>query len=271
MSDVKPVLVYVVDQLFEFSDKAVNYPFASTSGLTRLGGEEDMSLILDASRVECLISFVDHCVQRDGCDHSHRFTQEWSRREAVNWDDLLDILEANGAFCDCEVVLNLPEDMDLHSPAEAAPGERGNPWLLPPAFKCDESAAFTKVIVCQIGLGRNIYGTEGEWLVPAPKGVKPRRRVRKSMNFFIGYQSGMPSEVGVVAECREISAMEFAKKVAQSGFEELANFTFREAGFVLSRVASLKPGMPVATHFADQIGIASRHEELRVHRVIIAR
>ena len=67
MSDVKPVLVYVVDQLFEFSDKSLNYPFASTLGHTRLGGKEDMSLILDASRVECLISFVDHCVQRDGC------------------------------------------------------------------------------------------------------------------------------------------------------------------------------------------------------------
>jgi hypothetical protein len=33
--------------------------------------------------------------------------------------------------------------------------------------------------------------------------------------------------------------------------------------------ALLQPTMPVATHFADQIGIASRHEELRVHRVIM--
>jgi hypothetical protein len=53
------------------------------------------------------------------------------------------------------------------------------------------------------------------------------------------------------------------------GFEELVAFTFREAGFVLSRIASVQPNMPVATHFADQIGIASRHRQLRVHRVIV--
>jgi hypothetical protein len=35
--------------------------------------------------------------------------RQWARREAVEWEDPLDILEANGAFCDCEVVLNLPE------------------------------------------------------------------------------------------------------------------------------------------------------------------
>ena len=46
-------------------------------------------------------------------------------------------------------------------------------------------------------------------------------------------------------------------------------FCLREAGFVLSRIASVELGKPVATHFADQIGIASRYEELRVHRVIV--
>ena len=229
-----------------------------------------MSLTLDASRVESLISFVDRGVRQDGCDHSHRFAEEWAGQESVNWHDLLDILEANGCYCDCEVVLNLPDGTDLQSPNGPECTQPANLWLLPPTFQCEPSAVFTKVIVCQAGLGRNTYAAEGELLVPAPKSAKPRRRVRKSVNLFIGCQSGLPTEVGVVREYGQISALDFARKVVNSGFEELAAFTFREAGFVLSRIALLQPTKPVATHFADQIGIASRHEELRVHRVIMS-
>lgn len=230
-----------------------------------------MSLTLDASRVENLILFVDRYVRRDGCDHTLRFAEEWARQESVDWHDLLDILEDNGGYCDCEVVLNLPDGRDLQGPPAPKPAERTNLWLLPPAFECEASTMFTKVIVSQRELGRNNYASDGELLVPAPKGAKARRRVRKSVNFFIGCQSGLPAEVGVVRECNEITAVDFACKVVQSGFEELAAFTFREAGFVLSRIASVEPAKPVATHFADQIGIASRHEELRVHRVIMTR
>jgi hypothetical protein len=128
---------------------------------------------------------------------------------------------------------------------------------------------FNKVIVCQADLGRNNYASVGEILIPAPKGATPRRRIRKSVNFFIGCQSGMPSEVGVVHECSQVSAVDFARLAASGGIEELARFTFREAAFVLSRIACLQPSMPVATHFADRVGISSRHEELTVRRVIM--
>jgi hypothetical protein len=228
-----------------------------------------MALTLDAARVENLISFVDRHVRSDGCDHTLRFTKVWARQESIDWHDLLDVLEANGGYCDCEVVLNVANGADLQSPPAPKSAERTNAWLLPPAFECEPSSVFSKVIVCQEKLGRNTYAREGELLVPAPKGAKARRRVRKSVNFFIGCQSGFPTEVGVVHGCPQISAAEFAQTIAESGFEELVGFTFREAGFLLSRIASVEPGKPVATHFADQIGIASRHEELRVHRVIL--
>ena len=230
-----------------------------------------MSGTLDASRVESLVAFVDARVRREGCDHTHRFTEDWGRRQSVDWPDLLDILEANGAFCDCEVVLNLVHGIDLQAPAAAQPRLGGNDWLLPPDFECAESATFTKMIVCQAGLGRNTYSADGELLVPAPKGAKARRRVRKSVHFFVGCQTGLPSEVGVVRACGETSAADFARKVAGCGFEELARFTFREAGFVLSRIAVLQPSMAVGSHYADRVGIASRREELVVHRVIMRR
>jgi hypothetical protein len=228
-----------------------------------------MSFILDAVHVESLIAFVDRHVRRDGCDHTHRFSVEWASQVSIDWHDLLDILEANGGFCDCEVVLNLPDDADLESPPTPKAADRGNPWLLPPAFQSEPSAVFTKVIVCQAGLGRNTYATDGELLVPAPRGAKSRRRVRKSVNFFIGCQSGLPSEVGVIQECAAISAQDFARNVAGAGFEELVAFTFREAGFVLSRTAPLQSSMAVGTDFAERVGIASRHVELTVHKVIM--
>src|SRR5262245_42544943 len=138
-----------------------------------------MSLEMDASRAGNLISFVDQHVRSDGCDHTHRFAKAWANRESIDWPDLLDVLEANGCYCDCETVLNLPVGQHLVSPSLSNPS-KANPWFLPPTFACKPSAIFTKVIVCQAGLGRNTYATDGELLVPAPKGAKSRRRVRKS-------------------------------------------------------------------------------------------
>jgi hypothetical protein len=57
-----------------------------------------MTLVIDRSRVENLRAFIDERVRQHGCDHTHRFTQAWAAREALAWDALLDILEANGAF-----------------------------------------------------------------------------------------------------------------------------------------------------------------------------
>ncbi len=217
--------------------------------------------------VERLRTFVNDRVRRNGCDHSFRFTEEWAAGESIDFHDLLDALEANAGFCDCEVVLNLPDEIDLYTWARTTAVVEANPWLIPTGFECTESARFSKVIVCQAGIARNTYSTDGELLIPAPKGAKPRRRVRKSVNFFLGCSSGMPSEYGVVRNCAEVSVLDFARQVASSGIEELVRFTSREAAFVLSKIASLKPSLPVGTYFTERFGIASKREELTVHRV----
>jgi Protein of unknown function (DUF2695) len=227
-----------------------------------------MPFKLGPSEIDRLIAFVDHRVQRDGCDHTLAFAEQWADQEGIDWHDVLDILQANGGHCDCEVVMNLPRDVTLEAPAPATP-EPSNPWLLPTRYQCEPSAAFTKVIVCQADIVRNTYASDGEWLVPAPKGAKPRRRVRKMVNPFVGIQSGLPSEVGFIRECDPITAEDFACKVAQSGFEEFAAFTFREAGFVLSKIASIEVGKAVGNEFADFVGIGARRVELRIHRVIV--
>ena len=40
---------------------------------------------------------------------------------------------------------------------------------------------------------------------------------------------------------------------------------------VLSRIAKLPDGTPVATDIRKRVGIASKHEELNIHRVILRR
>jgi hypothetical protein len=227
-----------------------------------------MPFILNQQHVEQLCQYVDARIRLQGCNHSHRFAEDWAKTEGIDWDDLLDILEGHGAFCDCEVVLNLPGEADLAAPPDKIAPVKRNPWLLPPGFRATGAEAFTKTIVCQEKLTKNTHASEGEVLVPPPFGAKPRKRVRKSMHFFVGCASGMPAEIGIVKECAEISALQFAKEVADSGIKELADFTFREAAFVLSRAALVKPAMPVATHFSDRIGVASRHWELTIHRII---
>src|SRR5262245_40290367 len=137
-----------------------------------------MSIITNPDRLR---AFMDERVRRNGCDHTHRYSMEWAKNEIVNWDDLLDVFEANGAFCDCEVVLNMPEKGWGEVTTQELPKKKVNPWLLPESYSCLESTAFTKVIVCQTDLGRNTYANDGEILVPAPRSAKPKKRVRKSV------------------------------------------------------------------------------------------
>jgi len=222
-------------------------------------------MILRPEQTADLRAFVDERVREHGCDHSHRFTEEWAALRGMDWDDLLDILDAQGGFCDCEVVMNLSDGSVLTAEPSKARTE-GN-WRVPESFVPQEGAVFEHVIACNPAKGRNSHAMEGEWLVPAPQGVKPRKRVRKSVHFFVGIHSGLPSEAGVVAVVPAMSAAAFVEKVRAGAIEELRGFGEREAAFVLSRIAGLAEGTPVGTHFMEVNDFSGKSEELRVHRI----
>ena len=78
-----------------------------------------MSAVLTVKDVKHLVASVDTNVREAGCDHTLRFTEQWAAGYGVNWDDLVDVLEVNGAFCDCEVVLNITEGSQLDLPQDA--------------------------------------------------------------------------------------------------------------------------------------------------------
>jgi hypothetical protein len=53
-----------------------------------------------------LFEFVEASVDKEGCDHSRRFTEAWLVSNRVSRESLLSWLDSNGGFCDCEVVAN---------------------------------------------------------------------------------------------------------------------------------------------------------------------
>jgi len=230
-----------------------------------------MAFALDQNSVSNLIEFVDRNVQDAGCDHSHRFSAAWAQQSSVNWDDLRDALEAAGAFCDCEVVLNLDAERTLTFDPMPKPADHANRWLLPPNFAAGPVATTSKIILSRAGVGRNTHSRDGERLVPAPFDVKPRNRVRNLVHFFIGVETGLPSEVGVVIDIEPILIADFAATVRKSPFPELHEFDQDVSSFVLGKIAKLPDGTPVGTDILEVTGIAAKHRELNVHRVILRR
>jgi hypothetical protein len=228
-----------------------------------------MTFALDETTVAEMIGFVDRHVRHNGCDHTHRFTSQWSREKGVDWDDLLDALEQRGAFCDCEVVLNLEGLALTIDSAQDGSGET-NRWLLPPNFVCTEQST-NRMIVAKTGIGRNNYASDGEWLVPAPVDAKPRKRVRKSVHYFIGIESGLPTEIGFVENIAPISVDDLARKICASTVPELKGCDDRLAGFIAQKIAKLPDDAAVGTDIMDRVGVASKHRELTIHRVILRR
>jgi hypothetical protein len=56
--------------------------------------------------LESLFAFVDAQVDKEGCDHTHRFTEKWVSENKQQRLPIFEWLEEHGGFCDCEVVAN---------------------------------------------------------------------------------------------------------------------------------------------------------------------
>jgi len=224
-------------------------------------------LALSEETVAKMIDFVDRNVRREGCDHTHRFTYQWVQENSINWDDILDTFEQRGAFCDCEVVLNLQGTSLIYKP-EVSETDIENRWLLPPKF-VPTIKTTDRVLVARDGIGKNNYALDGEWLVPAPQNEKPRKRVRKSTHFFIGIESGLPAEIGFVDNIPLIQIPDLIKKIHSSDVPELKDSDIRLAGFISQKIAKMRIGASVGTDIVDRVGVSGKHRELTIHRVIL--
>ncbi|MHC4643330.1 MAG: DUF2695 domain-containing protein [Planctomycetota bacterium] len=213
-----------------------------------------MDITLTKNQAQDLISFVDFKLSKDPCDHSLRHATQWAKINQIDYDDLIDILEDNGGYCDCEVVLNLPDDREINVSTERNSRDKNNPWKIPIHFKItDSDKTYMNYLISQFSEKNKCFASEGELLV----------------HFFIGIKTGLPNELGFVHNDEPITAKEFAKKVRDSGQKDLLLFREKEAAFFLSRLDQLQNGNAVGTHFSEITGLTSKYEELRVHKVIL--
>ena len=226
-------------------------------------------IILKADQVQDLCSFVENSLDNSECDHSLRHTIKWAKNNAVNQDDLIDVLELNGGYCDCEVIMNLPEDVDLHLEDDINEADLLNPFKIPSNFKTLDGKVFTKAIFSSNDIIRNNYTKDGELLIPAPFGYKARKRVRKSVHFFNGIETELPTELGYVKKIDPITGKDFAKQIRDLKLGSLARFSERDAEYYLSRVDRLKAGDPAGTYFMEKNGIGGKKIELKIHKVFV--
>lgn len=67
---------------------------------------------LPDNMLEGLFDFVDLAVGKDDCDNTLRFTEEWLEANNLSRDPVVNWLESNGGFCDCEVIFNVREEWE---------------------------------------------------------------------------------------------------------------------------------------------------------------
>ena len=127
------------------------------------------------------------------------------------------------------------------------------------------------MLVARVGIGKNNYASDGEWLVPAPLDAKPRKRVRKSVHYFVGLDSGLPTEIAFIQSIEPITLDNLTQKIRESTIAELQNCDDRLAGFIAQKIAKMADGAAVGTDIMDRVGVASKHKELTIHRVILRR
>ncbi|REE25462.1 uncharacterized protein DUF2695 [Winogradskyella pacifica] len=224
--------------------------------------------ILTENQVTELCVFIENRIEKIGCDHSLKYTFEWAEKNGIDKSDLIDVLETNGGFCDCEVTFNLPEDYDLKLESENKEMDFKNPFKIPLNFQQTVNRIYTKALFSSSEYDHNNYTKNGELLIPAPFGFKPKKRVRKSMHFFNGTESELPSEIGIVKEIEPINGKQFAKMVRDLKLESFKKFSERDAEYYFSRIEKIEIGKPMGTHFMERTGIDGTKIDLKIHKVI---
>jgi hypothetical protein len=124
-------------------------------------------------------------------------------------------------------------------------------------------------LVGRAGICKNNHVSAGEWLIPAPVDAVPRRRIRKLVHFFIGLQTGLPTEIAFVESIEPMTLDEFAARISDSKVQESQALPLQVAAFIAQKIAQLPVGTCVGTDIIDKVGIASKHRELSIYRVIV--
>ena len=73
-------------------------------GETYYGPDEEAPNPLNKEEQEKMVQFIGQNLEKTGgCDHTFRFSYEWSENAEINFTQLAMYLNSNDGFCDCEV------------------------------------------------------------------------------------------------------------------------------------------------------------------------
>lgn len=224
-------------------------------------------MILTQQQANSLIDYVENALATSPCSHQLHFASEWGKQNGLDWEDLEDLLHEHGCGCDCEVVLNLPDDGDLEVESTTLPqGE--NPFWISSFFKADLNKVYTKALFTSEDMDYNKYTAPGELLIPAPSNATPKKKVRKGDWFFVSVQSELPNQLGFVHSIPPTTAAEFAARVRAYNLPTLAHFDTTVAAFYLERISQIEEGKGMFCFYLERNGVGGPSVELKMVKAV---
>lgn len=225
-------------------------------------------ILLREQQANDLVEFLEEKLAIKSCNHKLTFAIEWAKTNEIDLEDFEDLMIENGCGCDCEVLLNLPENGDIEFEGKERKEDNSNPFKVPTIFIEDTSKLFNKALFSSEDLDYNKYTNPNELLIPAPYGYKPKKKMPKSDWFFISTISEMPNGLGFVKQIEPISALEFSKKIRNLNIECLKDFSPRAASYYFSRIESQQIDNGMWCDFLERTGIGGFSVDLKINKAV---
>ena len=162
---------------------------------------------------------------------------EWAKKHGISGDyidyvwEQFDTNDRQRFIGQCHDVSSMV--VDLSTP-EAG---QENCWMIPDSYKTsDGDRQFTKFLVSRSTRSSNkfIHTNAGEILIPAPYGLKAKKRVRHDWHFLLGIDSVKPAHCGQVEEKDPMTSQQFMDLVTSSSCADaISGIGLRELDYFL--------------------------------------
>lgn len=203
------------------------------------------------------------------CDHTFKYSYAWAANNDVPKEAigaLLNELDVHSDVDLAEIIEDIGQSYEIELEERSASGT----WLIPPDFIMPPAnKVYHQLIVSPnpSETGYRCYTKACEIIVPAPIDYKPSKKMRKIWHFFVGIDSGLPSEIGIVKSHLPITADRFFEMVNPlAGFEK---FDHQAASFYLEQVAKMKIGRGVSVSFIEVFDGSKKFTSLRFSRRLL--
>lgn len=225
-------------------------------------------VILTENQAHMLMQFIAEKLANTSCNNKLKFAKQWAMTHNVDQDDFEDAMIEHGCGCDCEILLNLPEEGVIEIDEIVRMTDEVNPFKIPSLFIEDTLRTYTKALFTSEDLDYNRYTKPNELLIPAPYGHKPKKKIAKNDWFFLSTKSELPNIIGFVKEIEPVTAIEFAKQVRATEISCLHKFSPRAAAYFLSRIDLIPVGSGAWCHFLERTGIGGFSADLKINKVV---